>query len=127
MAMSSSSRSGCERLGQVDRAVAVAGGADQLRSLGAGQQQLQPLGGQRLVVGNQDAERFGLSHWTPAASSATPCSRRRSSGPNRQLGAIAEARFEPLADVGEPEPGALVGCGRKFVLAAMLQAIADLE
>ena len=71
---------GVQRLGQVDRAVAVARGADQLRALGAREQQLQPLGGERLVVGNQDAQRLGLSHWFPPAWSATPCTRRRSSG-----------------------------------------------
>src|SRR5436190_1407000 len=42
-------------------------------------------------------------------------------------GAAAEARFQPLADVGEADAGPFVGRGGQLVLAAMLEAIADLE
>ena len=45
-----------KRLSEIDRAVAVACGADELRTLGARQQQLQPFGGKRFIVGNQIRE-----------------------------------------------------------------------
>ena len=51
-----------QRRRQVDRAVAIARGADELRTLGACQQQLQPLGRQRLIIGNQDAQRISFGH-----------------------------------------------------------------
>src|SRR3954447_7433414 len=39
----------------------------------------------------------------------------------------APARFEALADIGKAEAGSFMGGGGQFVLAAMLQAIADFE
>ena len=37
-----------QRLGEVDRGIAVAGGADELRAISSRKQQLEPLRGQRL-------------------------------------------------------------------------------
>ena len=51
-----------ERLGEVDRRIAVARGTDELRAFGSGEQELKPLGGERLVVGNQDTQRIVLKH-----------------------------------------------------------------
>ena len=41
--------------------------------------------------------------------------------------AVAPAGLQPLADVGEAEPGAFMSGGGKLVLAAMLQPVADLD
>ena len=54
MAMSSSTQVGFERLGHAHRAFAVMGGADQMDVLDPGEQHLQPLGSERLVIGDQD-------------------------------------------------------------------------
>ena len=51
-----------QRVGQVDRGVSVAGGADELRAVRPRKQQLQPLGRERLVVCDQYAERAVLTH-----------------------------------------------------------------
>src|SRR5689334_1939290 len=39
----------------------------------------------------------------------------------------APAGLEPLADIGEAEARAFVGCGGELILTAILQAIADLQ
>ena len=83
--MSSSSRSGDKRLGQVDRGIAVAGGADELGAVGLGQQQLQPFGRQRLVVGNQDPQRLALSHSISTGMVSATLYPPPVIGPNRQL------------------------------------------
>ena len=46
---------GRQRLRHPHRAVAIGRGADQVDALDLGEQQLQPLGGERLIVGNEDA------------------------------------------------------------------------
>ena len=61
---------GLQRPGQIDRGFAVAGGADQLCVVGLGEQQLQPLGGERLIVGDEHAQRLDLSHCTRPEGSA---------------------------------------------------------
>ena len=118
---------GLQRFGQADRAIAVAGGADQLRAVGPGEQQLQPLGGERLVVGDQDpAAAWPQPFVSTGMVSATLIAAAGRSG-RTGTRAAAEARLEPLADVGEAEAGAFVGRRRQLVLAAVLQPVADLE
>ena len=67
IAISSSSRSGLRAAVEIDRTVAVACGADELRAFGLGQQELKPLGRERFVVRDQDADRLFVSHQPPPA------------------------------------------------------------
>jgi hypothetical protein len=55
-----------ERRRQVDRAVAVACGADELRAFSSGEEQLQPLCCERLVISDQNSQLF-VSHSSPPA------------------------------------------------------------
>ena len=63
---------GRERFGQSHRAVAVGRRADQVDALDLREQQLEPLGGERLVVGDQDVSGIVSHRRGPAAGSAEP-------------------------------------------------------
>ena len=54
----------------MDCTVAITCRADQLGTLGAREEQLQPFGRQWLIVGNEHTEEFLLSHSFPPALSA---------------------------------------------------------
>ncbi len=100
MAMSSSSRSGVQRFRHPDRAVAVGRGADQVDAIALGEQQLQPFGGERLVVGDQDAKRRVSHPIDPAAGSEAHYSRRRPSAHKRIWRAnrsAPQSRWQTLA------------------------------
>ena len=95
---------GMKRLGQVDCAVAVARRADQLRAFGSRQQELQSLGRERLVIGNQYAKRVWLSairfHRHRQGDLEAAAGHRAETAAR----AIAEPRLQPLADVRRPRP-----------------------
>ena len=106
---------GLQRLGQADRGFAVAGGADQVDAVAAREQQLQPLGGERLVVGNQDSgaacSAIGRSSGRVMRHLIAAVGR---SGRNSHCARAAEARLEPLADIGQADAGAFVGRRRRL-------------
>ena len=80
MAMSSSSKSGPKCVGHSHRAFAVGRSSDQVDTLDLRKQELEPLGGERLVIRDQDFEGMVSHRRDPAAGSAGPDSRRPRSG-----------------------------------------------
>ena len=106
MAMSSSSTSGSSASAMRTALSPSLAVPTRSTPLAAREQQLQPLGRQRLVVGNQDLQVGGVSHRPdPAAGSGSLDSRRRSARPNSHCAALPKRALQPLADIAEADAG----------------------
>ena len=74
-----------ERIGEVDGRVAIARGADELRALGSCEQQLQPLGRERLIIGNQYTQKLQSRAFISTGIVSETLYPPELIGPNRQL------------------------------------------
>ena len=127
MAMSSSTTSGVSasaRRTALSPSLAVPTRCD---AVDPREQQLQPLGGQRLVVGDQDSERLSLSHRSSTGMVSETLIAAVGIGPNRHSRALpkrASSRWQTLA---RPRPvPSWVAAGSSF-LPPFLSAVGDLD